>query len=132
MMSRSARIDRRVSAVIGWAARIGGTVLLWLQWRHGVYEATVLAGPAASYGNRILSVGFLAMLLGIVLGWLSYRGGAALIIGGYVLAVAAPFLGECSRPELATTHAGLAIALLPFLAVGIGHAYAGRRRPPFA
>ena len=87
---------------------------------------------AMTYGDRIYSVGFLAILLGVIAGWLSYRGGAALIIAGFLLAAGAPALGTCSRPEIATDPAGTALFLLPFLIVGVVFAYVGRTRAAFS
>jgi hypothetical protein len=68
------------------------------------------------------------MVLGLLVGWLSDRAGAALLIAGYLLAAGAPILGTSSRPMLAQDAFGVALVLLPFLIVGLAYAFAGRRR----
>jgi hypothetical protein len=127
-MTASARSARWTATSVRWLARIGGTVLL-LRWiRHAAYELTVLVEEHLVYGERIFSMGFLAMTLGLLVGWLSEKAGAALLVAGYLLAAGAPFLGTSSRPMLAQDASGVAVALLPFLIVGAAYAFAGRTR----
>lgn len=123
---------RRRAAVARWLARCAGTVLLVLHIRQGAYELSHLTMVTSAYGGRIFSVGFLAMLLGVVVGWLSDRAAAVLLVGGFALAAAAPLLGECTRPMLAPDAVGVMLVLLPFLAVGLAYSYAGRTREPSA
>ncbi|MFH1501647.1 MAG: hypothetical protein ABIG03_01240 [Candidatus Eisenbacteria bacterium] len=121
-----------MATAVRWLARIGGTALL-LKWiRHAPHELTTLLEEQWSYGERIFSVGFLAMLLGLVAGWLSDKLGAALLIAGFLLAAGAPVLGTCSRPMLAPDALGVAVILSPFFAVGVAYAFAGRTRPSFS
>jgi hypothetical protein len=129
-MVMTGRAARRVNVALRWIARIAGTALLIYYVRQGAYEATRLATEKWVYGDRIFSVGFLAMLGGIVLGWLADRGAAVLLVGGYLLAAGAPFLGEARRPMLGAGPGDVAVVLLPFLLVGIVYAYAGRTREP--
>jgi len=127
----SGRAIRRIATAVRWLAR-GGGVLLLVRWvSHAPYEVTRFMEEQWSYGERLFSVGFLAMLLGLVVGWLNDRLAAALLIVGYLLAAGAPVVGTCSRSMLAEDALSLAVRLLPFLVIGIAYAYAGRRRPAF-
>jgi len=132
MNPRTGTAIRRLAIAVAWVARVAGTVLLFRHWRLGVDEIGQLTTVGTTYGDRIFSVGFLAMLLGLVIGWLNLRAAAALLIAGYVLAAGAPFLGTCVRPDMARTPSGVALFLLPFVIVGIAYAYAGRTRAAFA
>lgn len=128
----SGRGARRVATTIRWLARVAG-VLLLVRWvPHAPYEAMRFMEEQWSYGERLFSVGFLAMLLGLVVGWVNDKLAAALLIVGYLLAAGAPVVGTCSRPMLAEDALSLAVKLLPFLVIGTAYAYAGRRRPAFA
>lgn len=98
-----------------------------MHFQQGVYEFNVLLAQRWAYGERIFSAAFLGMLLGLLLGWRSDRYGAALLVPGYILAAAVPFMSRFSRPALGPDAQGVALALLPFLAVGLAYAYAGRR-----
>lgn len=129
-MVTTARRARRANVALRWIARIAGTALLVHYVRYGALEATRLATERWVYGDRIFSVGFLAMLLGVVVGWLSDRGAAVLVVGGYLLAAGAPLLGTASRPMLGGGAAEVAAVLLPFLAVGVTYGYVGRTREP--
>ena len=80
-----------------------------------------------AYGERIFSIAFLGMLVGLLVGWWRDRFAAALLLSGYVLAAGAPFVSRFSRPMLGSDAAGVALVLLPFLVVGLAYAYAGRR-----
>jgi hypothetical protein len=132
MTPSSSLLLKRLAVGIGWIARLGGTILVLRYWQHGVEEIQQFRFAAMTYGDRIYSVGFLAILLGVIVGWLSYRGGAALIIAGFLLAAGAPALGTCSRPELAADPAASALFLLPILIGGVVFAYVGRTRTAFA
>lgn len=131
-MTASARSARWTATAVRWLARVGGTALLLWRVQHATYELTRLLEEHWVYGERIFSVGFLAMMLGLVVGWLSDRVGAALLIAGYLLAAGAPLLGTCSRPMLAQDALGVAVVLLPFLIVGVAYAFAGRTRAAFS
>jgi hypothetical protein len=96
-------------------------------FQQGVYEFSVLLEQRWAYGERIFSAAFLGMLLGLLLGWRSDRFGAALLVPGYILVAAVPFMSKFSRPTLGPDAQGVALALLPFLVVGLAYAYAGRR-----
>ena len=98
-----------------------------LHFQQGIYEVNRLIEQKWAFGERIFSVALLAMLLGLLIGWRSDRFGAALLVPGYILAAGVPFMSEFSRPMLGPDAQGVALALLPFLAVGLGYAYADRR-----
>ena len=75
---------RRVATAVRWLARIGGTALL-VRWIHHLpYEWRVFLEEQWDYGDRLFSVGFLAMLLGVLAGWLNDKLAAALLIIGYL------------------------------------------------
>ncbi len=130
-MAASASTARRAAATARWLARIAGTLLLVYWIRQAAYEVAALQGEQSVYGERLFSLGFLAMMLGLLVGWVSDRIAAGLLIAGYLLAAGAPILGTSSRPELAGSAAGVALLLLPFLVVGAAYAYAGRTRSAF-
>ena len=98
-----------------------------VHFQQGIYEVNRLIEQKWAYGERIFSAALLGMLLGVLIGWRSDRFGAALLISGYVLAAGAPFVSKFTRPMLGSDAAGVALALLPFLVVGLAYAYAGRR-----
>jgi len=98
-----------------------------MHFQQGIYEVSVLLVERWAYGERIFSAAFLGMLLGLLAGWRSDRFGAALLVPGYILVAAVPFMSKFSRPTLGPDAQGVALALLPFLAVGLDYAYAGRR-----
>jgi hypothetical protein len=98
-----------------------------VHFQQGIYEVNRLIVQKWMYGERIFSMAFLGMLLGVLIGWRSDRYGAALLISGYLLAAAVPFMSSCTRPMLGSDALGVAIALSPFLVVGLAYAYAGRR-----
>lgn len=123
---------RRVAAITRWSARVVGTGLLAYWFRHAEYEFAILMQEKWVYGERMFSLGFLAMMLGLVIGWMSDRVAAGLLIAGYILAVAAPFMGKIVRPMLSEEPLGIAIELLPLLLVGVAYAYAGRTRGAFS
>jgi hypothetical protein len=118
--------------VVRWIARVAGTALLFVHIRQGGQEAARLALERWVYGDRKFSIGFLAMLLGLLVGWVSDRAAAVLLVAGYVLAAGAPLLGKTARPMIGEDATAVALALLPFLAVGIAYAYAGRTMEPSA
>jgi len=115
------------SKIALWLARLGGTALIALHFQQAIYEVNRLIVQKWVYLERIYSAAFLGMLLGALLGWRSDRTGAALLMSGYLLAVGTAFVGRFDRLMLADGPAGLALALLPFFAVGLLYAYAGRR-----
>lgn len=131
-MAAYARSASRTAAAVRWFARVGGTALLLWRIQLVAYELARLMEERWVYGERIFSIGFLAMMLGLVVGWLSDRAGAALLIAGYMLAAGAPLLGTCSRPTLAQNAWGIAVVLSPFLIVGAAYAFAGRTRAAFS
>ncbi len=98
-----------------------------MHFQQGIYEVNRLIEERWAFGERIFSVAFLAMLLGVLIGWRSDRYGAALLVPGYILAAGVPFVSEFSRPMLGPDAQGVALALLPFLVVGLAYAYANRR-----
>ncbi|MCK4681025.1 hypothetical protein KAT82_07840 [bacterium] len=98
-----------------------------MHFQQGIYEVNRLIEERWAFGERIFSVAFLAMLLGVLIGWRSDRSGAALLVPGYILAAGMPFVSEFSRPMLGSDAQGVALALLPFLVVGLAYAYAQRR-----
>lgn len=98
-----------------------------MHYQQGIYEVNRLVEQRWAYGERIFSAAFLAMLLGLLMGWRSDRFGAALLVPGYILAAGVPFVSKFSRPMLGSDALGVAVALLPFLVVGLAYAYAGRR-----
>ena len=98
-----------------------------MHFQQGIYEVNRLIEERWAFGERIFSVAFLAMLLGVLIGWRSDRSGAALLVPGYILAAGMPFVSEFSRPMLGPDGQGVALALLPFLVVGLAYAYAQRR-----
>jgi hypothetical protein len=98
-----------------------------MQFQQGIYEINNLIGQKWAYGERIFSVAFLGMLLGLLAGWWKDRYAAALLVSGYIVAAVVPFVSRFSRPALGSDPQGVAIALLPFLALGLAFAYAGRR-----
>jgi len=98
-----------------------------MHFQQGIYEVNRLIEERWAFGERIFSVAFLAMLLGVLIGWRSDRFGAALLVPGYILAAGMPFVSEFSRPMLGSNAQGVALALLPFLVVGLAYAYAQRR-----
>lgn len=113
-----------------WAARVAGTALLFVHIRQGGQEAARLASEQWVYGDRMFSIGFLAMMLGLLVGWMSDRAAAVLLVAGYVLAAGAPLLGKTTRAMIGEDAADVAQALLPFLVVGIAYVYAGRTTEP--
>jgi hypothetical protein len=98
-----------------------------MHFQQGIYEVNRLIEERWAFGERIFSVAFLAMLLGVLIGWRSDRSGAALLVPGYILVAGVPFVSEFSRPMLGPDAQGVALALLPFLVVGLAYAYADRR-----
>lgn len=130
-MAASPHITRSIATVVRWLARVGGTILLVYWIRHATFELAVLMEEKWLYGERLFSVGFLVMMLGLLVGWLSDRAAAGLLIAGYLLAAGAPFLGTSSRSMLADDAPGVALVLLPLLVVGAAYAYAGRTRTAF-
>jgi hypothetical protein len=118
---------RKRTAVARWVARLGGTALILVNYKQALYEIDRLIVQKWAYGERIFSVAFLAMLLGMVIGWWNHRFATALILSGYILATVVPFVSRVSRPMIAPDPQGVAIYLLPFLAVGLIYAYSGRR-----
>jgi hypothetical protein len=131
-MTPSGRTIRHRRIAVRWVARGAGSVLLLVHVREGAYEASRLVMEKWVYGDRMFSIGFLAMLFGLLVGWLTDRGAAVLLVGGYVLAAGASLLGRTSRTMMGDDAAAVAIALLPFLVVGIAYAYAGRTMEPLA
>jgi MFS family permease len=130
-MITSGRSLRRRRIAVRWIARVAGGALFLLQIQQGAYEASHLVTDNKwLYADRMFSIGFLAMALGLLVGWLSDRAGAVLLVGGYMLAAGAPLLGTTARPMIGDDAAAVAIALLSFLAVGIAYAYAGRTMEP--
>ncbi|MBN2565359.1 MAG: hypothetical protein JXB46_06580 [Candidatus Eisenbacteria bacterium] len=123
---------RRVAAIVRWSARVLGTGLLAYWFRHAEYEFAILMQEKWVYGERMFSIGFLAMMLGLVVGWMSDRVAAGLLIAGYILAVAAPFMGEIVRPTLADNPLAIGLELLPLLVIGAAYAYSGRTRAAFS
>lgn len=117
----------RTAVVARWLARIGGTALFVVQFQQGIFEVNRLVAQKWAYGERIFSVAFLGMLIGLVVGWWNHRFAAALLMAGYLLAAATPFVSGFTRPMLGPDPRGIAVALLPFLAVGAAYAYSGRR-----
>lgn len=128
----STQHTNRLTSTARWLARVGGTCLLVYWTRHAVYELAALLEERLVYGERLFSLGFLAMMLGVLVGWLSDRVGAGLLIAGYLLAAGAPVLGTSSRLMLAEDALGVARVLLPFLVVGVAYAYAGKTRTAFS
>ena len=106
---------------------MGGTALLVVHFQQGIYEVNRLIEQRWVYGERIFSMAFLGMLLGVLVGWRSDRLGAALLISGYILVAAVPFMSKFTRPMLGSDALGVALALSPFLVVGLAYAYAGRK-----
>lgn len=98
-----------------------------MHFQQGIYEINRLIEQKWAYGERIFSTAFLAMLLGLLIGWRSDRFGAALLVPGYILAAGVPFMSKFSRPMLGSDAHSVALALLPFLVVGLAYAYADRR-----
>ncbi len=98
-----------------------------VHFQQGIHEVNRLIVQKWAYGERIFSMAFLGMLLGVLAGWRSDRFGAALLISGYFLAAAVPFASKFTRPMLGSDALGVALALSPFLVVGLAYAYAGRR-----
>ena len=126
----SNRSTRRSRTVVRWLARIAGTLLLVRHARDGVFEAAKLVAELWVFADRVYSFGFLAMLAGLILGWLSDRAAAGLLVAGYLLAVGAPLLGTTSRPLRAASAGELALEFLPVLLVGFAYVYSGTRRRP--
>jgi hypothetical protein len=118
---------RKRSAVARWVARLAGTILIVLNYKHALYEVNRLVVQKWAYGERIFSVAFLAMLLGMVVGWWNHRFATALILSGYILATIVPFVSHCPRPMLGADAQAVAVYLIPFLAVGLVYAYSGKR-----
>ena len=98
-----------------------------VHFQQGIYEVNRLIEQRWAYGERIFSAAFLGMLLGLLVGWRSDRFAAALLVSGYVLSATVPFMSKMSRPALGSDALAVAVALLPFLVVGLAYAYAGRR-----
>ena len=98
-----------------------------VHFQQGIYEINRLIEQKWVYGERIFSMAFLGMLLGVLIGWRSDRYGAALLIPSYVLVAVVPFTSKFTRPMLGSDALGVALALAPFLVVGLAYAYAGRR-----
>ena len=98
-----------------------------VHFQQGIYEINRLIEQRWVYGERIFSMAFLGMLLGVLIGWRSDRYGAALLIPSYVLVAVVPFTSKFTRPMLGSDALGVALALAPFLVVGLAYAYAGRR-----
>jgi hypothetical protein len=126
----SNRSTNRSRMVVRWLARVAGTLLLVRHARDGVFEAAKLVTERWVYADRIYSIGFLAMLVGLILGWLSDRAAAGLLVAGYLLAAGAPFLGTTSSPLPVADPAALALHLMPLLLVGLAYVYSGTRRRP--
>ncbi len=53
-----------------------------MHYQQGIYEVNRLVEQRWAYGERIFSAAFLAMLLGLLMGWRSDRFGAALLVPG--------------------------------------------------
>ncbi len=117
----------RTAVVVRWLARIGGTALFVTQFQQGIFEVNRLIVQMWAYGERIFSAAFLGMMIGLVVGWWNHRFAAALLISGYLLAAAMPFVSGFTRPMMGSDPRGIAAALLPFLVVGAAYAYSGRR-----
>jgi len=98
-----------------------------MHFQQGIYEINRLIVQKWAYGERIFSIAFLGMLVGLLAGWWRDRFAAALLLSGYVLAAGVPFVSRFSRPMLASDAPGVAVVLLPFLVIGLAYAYAGRR-----
>lgn len=98
-----------------------------MHFQQGIYEINNLIAQKWAYGERIFSVAFLGMLVGLLAGWWKDRFAAALLVPGYILAAGVPLVSRFSRPALGSDAAGVAVALLPFLVIGLAFAYAGRR-----
>ena len=98
-----------------------------VHFQQGIYEINRLIEQRWVYGERIFSMAFLGLLLGVLIGWRSDRYGAALLISSYVLVAVVPFTSKFTRPMLGSDALGVALALVPFLVVGLAYAYAGRR-----
>ena len=98
------------------------------QFHQGVYEFNRLIVQKWAYGERIFSAAFLGLLLGLIVGWWNHRLAAALLIGGYILVAAVPFVSKFPRPMLGADAQEIAITLLPFLLIGAIYAYSGRRK----
>lgn len=126
----SGRSTSRSRSVVRWLARLTGTLLLIRHASEGVFEAAKLAAELWVFADRVYSMGFLAMLAGLLCGWLNDRAAAGLLIAGYLLTVGAPLLGTTSRPLRAATPGDLAVEFLPLLLVGAAYVYSGTRRGP--
>ena len=98
-----------------------------MHFQQGIYEINRLIVQKWAYGERIFSAAFLGMLVGLLAGWWKDKFAAALLISGYIVAATVPFMSNCSRPMLGSDSQGVAVALLPFLVIGLAFAYAGRR-----
>jgi hypothetical protein len=117
----------RSAAVVRWLARVCGTVLFYLQYRQSIYEVNRLIVQKWAYAERIFSIALLGMLVGLIVGWWNHRFAAALLMSGYILAAGMPFVGGFTRPMIGSTPQDIAVALLPFLVLGLAYAYSGRR-----
>jgi hypothetical protein len=102
-------------------------VLIVLNYQQVPHEVNRLIVQKWAYGERIFSVAFIAMLLGMVVGWWNHRFAAVLILSGWVLATATVFTSHFDRAMLGADDQAVAIYLLPFLVVGVLYAYSGKR-----
>jgi hypothetical protein len=118
---------RKRSVISRWVARIAGTVLIVLNYEQVPYEINRLVVQKWAYGERIFSMAFLAMMLGMVVGWWNHRFAAVLILSGWVLATAVLFTSRFARPMLGADAKAVAVYMLPFLVVGVLYAYSGKR-----
>lgn len=112
-----------------WVARLAGSALVVVYFRQGVYEFNRLLVQRWAYGERIYCAAFLGMMVGAIVGWWNERLAAALLMAGYILAAAIPFLGKVERPMLGDSAPMIALMLLPFLIVGMIYARRNRVRP---
>jgi hypothetical protein len=102
-------------------------VLIVLHYEQVPYEINRLVVQKWAYGERIFSMAFLAMMLGMVVGWWNHRLAAVLILSGWVLTTATVFVSRFGRPMLGADPQAVAVSLLPFFVVGALYAYSGRR-----
>ena len=114
--------------MVRWLARIAGTLLLIRHARDAVFEVAKLSAELWVFADRVYSLGFLAMVAGLVLGWVSDRAAAGLLVAGYLLTVSAPLVGTTSQPLRAASPGQLALEFMPLLVVGVAYVYSGTRR----
>lgn len=102
-------------------------MIIVLNYEQARYEINRLIVQKWAYGERIFSMAFLAMLLGMVVGWWNHRVASVLILSGWILATIVPFVSRFDRSTMGADAQAVAVYLLPFLAVGVLYAYSGKR-----